>query len=335
MEYRTLGKSGLQVSRVSFGAGPLAGLMVGSHQEAQRRVIARSLQANINWFDTAASYGHGDSESALGAALRACQRPEDLCIATKVRLAADQLDNIPKAIRQSLEGSLQRLGVDRVTLLQLHNSVTSRRGDLPTSIDVQDVLGKEGVLSALEQLRREGRVEHFGFTGLGDKRSLAELVSSGAFTSAQIPLNLLLPFSGRDRWAGSVDVDYERLAEDCSAGGIGVIAIRVFAGGALVGQDPSPHTYQTKFFTLDLFQRDRLRAEKLKQALPAGLTPAEAALRFVLHKPEVTTALIGFGQPEQLDAAMKFAAKGPLDESVLKRIDALDGPGRDTSDCPG
>ena len=320
MIYRTLGKSGIQVSIVSFGAGPVSGLMVGSDYHAQCQTVQRALDAGIKWFDTAATYGNGDSETSLGAALQACHAPQEFHVATKVRLLPEQLNDIAGAVRLSFQESLRRLHVDRVTLLQLHNSVTRKRGDLPTSLTVQDVLGPGGVTRAFEALRIEGLVDHFGFTGLGDMQSLSELVRTGVFTSAQIPLSVLTPGSGADRSAGSVDVDYELVVDECASRGIATIAIRVFAGGALSGQGPSPHTFRTKFFTLDLFERDRLRARELEKLLPPENSLADTTVRYVLGRSGVATALIGFSNPRQIDTAIQSAEHGDLDEPTLRQV---------------
>lgn len=98
----------------------------------------------------------------------------------------------------------------RATEIQLHNSVTSRRGDLPTSVAVEDVLGSRGVVPAFQSLHREGRIHAFGFTGLSEHRALRELIQSGVFTSTQVPLSLLTPHAGQDRSAGSIDVDWNK-----------------------------------------------------------------------------------------------------------------------------
>ena len=73
VEFRTLGKSGLRISAVSFGAGPISGLMVGTDKTSQRQTVQRALQSGINWFDTAATYGDGASERSLGPALAECE----------------------------------------------------------------------------------------------------------------------------------------------------------------------------------------------------------------------------------------------------------------------
>lgn len=320
MELRTLGKSGLQVSAIAFGAGPIAGLMVGGNAEAQEAAVRRALELGINWFDTAATYGQGESERSLGAALRQCAAGREFQIATKVRLQPDELHDIVGAVRRSVEQSRQRLGVARVQLLQLHNSVTRNRGDLPTSITSQDVLGRGGVVEAFRQLQAAGVVGHLGFTALGDIDSLRQLLHSGHFTAAQVPLSLLTCVPGSDQSAGSIDVDYAALAGECAANGVGVIAIRVFAGGALALQEPSPYTHVTKFFTLDLYQRDRQRAERIAAALPGGMSLTEAAVRFVVAQPAVTTAVIGFAADTQITEAVDFARRGPLERKTLETI---------------
>lgn len=323
MEYRRLGQSQLSVSAVSFGAGPVSGLMVGSNASGQCDTVQTAIDANVNWFDTAATYGDGNSEQALGQALSTHHNATAPMIATKVRLMPDQLNDIGAAVEESFSGSLRRLRRERVQLLQLHNSVTTRRGDLPTSVCVDDVLGAGGVIDAFTRLRNDGRIEAFGFTGLGDQQSLRELTASGLFASAQIPVNLLTPFAAPGQSDGSVDVNYMDLMQDCRQHDVGIIAIRVFAGGALADQSPSAHTHRTKFFTLDIFDRDQRQAAQLKAALPSEMTLPEASLRYVLSLPGVTTALLGFGAPQEVTQAVAYASRGPLEESLMSELNQI------------
>ena len=104
------------------------------------------------------------------------------------------------------------------------------------------------------------------------------------------------------------------LLATCQELNVGALAIRVYAGGALAGQAPSQHTLTTKFFPLDLYQRDQARAKEIEQSLPAGKTLPEIAVRFVLGHPVVTSALIGFGSPQEVEQAVEFAERGPLAE---------------------
>jgi aryl-alcohol dehydrogenase-like predicted oxidoreductase len=88
---------------------------------------------------------------------------------------------------------------------------------------------------------------------------------------------------------------------------MGVFAIRVFAGGALVGNPPSDHTKKTPFFPLALYQRDQQRADELTRVLPVGQSLTDLAVQFVLRHPAVSAAIIGFSSPEQVDEVAKIA----------------------------
>jgi len=297
--------------------------MVGDDRSTQLETISRAVDLGIDYFDTAATYGAGRSESALGTVLKSLNVVDRVRLATKVRLMPEQLDDVGLAVRESIEATCRRLGVERVTLLQLHNSITKNRGDLPTSLTVNDVLGGKGVVAEFEKLKQAGRVAHFGFTGLGDMDSLVTIVKEEPFIAAQIPLNILLPIEGRDAMAGSIDVDYLQLARTCQQYGIGVIGIRVFAGGDLVGQEPSSHTYKTKSFTLNVFERDRIRASELAKLLPEDVSCTAATVRYVTGTLGATTALIGFGTPDQVEEAVAFSEDGPLEESLMKKIHDL------------
>src|SRR5262245_21670336 len=121
MDHRVLGRTGLSVSLVGLGAGPVPGLMTGGDPAAQREVLARALIAGINWIDTAPGYGDGQSEASIGRALHELGARDRFHVATKVRLAPADLDDAEGAVRRSLAGSLVRLGLPAVTLLQLHN----------------------------------------------------------------------------------------------------------------------------------------------------------------------------------------------------------------------
>jgi aryl-alcohol dehydrogenase-like predicted oxidoreductase len=302
MLYRPLGRTGIRVSVVAFGAGPVPGLMtVDGRQHEQLATVQRAIDLGINWFDTAATYGAGKSEQNLGFAIRELGAAGNIHIATKVRLAEDQLADIRGAVLRSCEESLQRLGVPQVSLLQLHNSVTKQRNDEPTSITTNDVFDTGGVLQAMQELRRSGLVRHLGLTGLGNPSVLRELFESGEFETVQTPYNMLNPSAGQIMPQPDAETDYGNQFATCLQQRMGVFAIRVFAGGALVGNPPSDHTKKTPFFPLALYQRDQQRAERLAHALPAGHSLKELSLQFVLRHPAVSAAIIGFASPEQVD----------------------------------
>ena len=208
MEFRILGSTGISVSAISFGAGPVPGLMTdASSANLQRETIAMAIQAGINWFDTASTYGDGESERSLGAALNDLGAPH-VHVATKVRLMPEQLESIKENVKASVAASLQRLQRERITLVQLHNSITHNRGDQYTSLTPHDVLRPEGVLDAFQELQAEGLVQHIGLTGLGDMDALAEVIRSGQFETKQVCYNIVNPSAGRRLPAGFEGENY-------------------------------------------------------------------------------------------------------------------------------
>jgi aryl-alcohol dehydrogenase-like predicted oxidoreductase len=305
MQYRTLGKTGLQVSAVSFGAGPISTLMVGDDARRQMDVVAYAVAQGVNWFDTAATYGGGQSEQSLGRALDELNLHDKVHVATKVRLTSDDLFDVHSAVVRSVENSLKRLRVSRVALLQLHNSVTLHRGDEPTSITPADVLGHKGVARAFEHLQASGLVSHIGLTGIGHPDALAEVVQSGRFETMQVPYHLLNPSAGRVMPEGFAETNFGNIIATCAEMEMGVFVIRALAGGALAGNSPSPHTFKTPFFPLDLYERDRLRANQLKEAIGPDRHLPQEAIRFALNHPRVHSAIIGFGETWQIDEALK------------------------------
>lgn len=307
LQTRTLGRTGIDVSLISFGAGPVPALMTDSAALAlQRQTLGCALEAGINWFDTAATYGNGASELHLGAALRELGAANRVHVGTKVRLAEGDLNDIRGAVKRSVTASLERLGLSRVTLIQLHNSITAQRGDQPTSISPRDVLGQDGVVRVFEELKSDGLVENYGLTALGDAPSLDEVLCGAPWATAQVCCNLLEP--------------QVALLTLCARLGVGVLAIRVMAGGALAGQPPSQHTRTTKFFPLPIYERDQQIAARLEPLLPAGVSLKETAVRGVIGRPQITTAVIGFTTPTQVKEAAEFAAAGPLPTGLLAAL---------------
>jgi aryl-alcohol dehydrogenase-like predicted oxidoreductase len=322
MELRTLGATGIAVSTVAFGAGPVSQLLTGDRRERQRDTIARAVELGVNWFDTAATYGAGRSEENLGRSLAELGLPARVHVATKIRVMPDELGDVAAVARRSLLASLERLRLERVALVQIHNSITARAGAEPTSITPDHVLGCNGLLAELERLRRDGLVEHFGLTGLGQPAALREVIASGAFATIQIPYNLLNPTAGQVAPPGFAQTDYGNVIDACHRRNMGVFAIRVLAGGALAGRPPSPHTLKTPFFPLALYRQDCARAERLAALLPETMAREEAAVRFALSHPAVSSAIIGLGSPDEARDAARFAALGPLDEPLLDRLQA-------------
>jgi L-galactose dehydrogenase/L-glyceraldehyde 3-phosphate reductase len=223
-------------------------------------------------------------------------------------------------MRKSIEGSLSRLGVSKVTLLQLHNAITAARGEEATSLTPRDVLGKRGVLETLLQFREEGLTDYIGLTAVGQAEALRQVVAGGQFDTIQVPYNLLNPSAGRELPASFPESNYGNVIGLASELQMGVFVIRVFAAGALLDQPPSPYTAASKFFTIDLYRRDERRAEQLREWLTGECGLKEASLRFALQHPCVHSAIIGFSRPQHVDQAIDLASKGPLAAQVMQRL---------------
>jgi aryl-alcohol dehydrogenase-like predicted oxidoreductase len=322
MEYRTLGSTGLNVSTVAFGAGPVAQLLVGTDRSNQRATIGAAIEAGINWFDTAATYGDGRSEENLGRVLSELGAEGTVHVATKVRLLPNQLIAVGRHVRESVLASLRRLRLERITLLQIHNSITADAAAQPTSITPAHVLSAGGMLEEMDRLRRQGLVAHLGLTGLGEPEALASVIDTDEFQTIQIPYHVLNPSAGREISHEFRETNHGNLITRCSQRNMGVFAIRVFAGGALLGQPPSPHTYKTPFFPLELYERDCRRAEGFRKSLPPGMTPQEAAVRFALSHAGVTSAIVGLATPAEVADAAGFATAGRLDGELLATLNA-------------
>jgi aryl-alcohol dehydrogenase-like predicted oxidoreductase len=322
MEKRRLGRTGLEVSVLGFGCGAVGGLMIKGSPADQERAVARALDLGINYFDTAAMYGKGESERNLGRVLKNL-KPE-LYLGTKVRVPAAERRNIAAAVTASLEASLGRLQLDHVDLFQLHNHILANgEGD---DLTPEIVLGE--VVPAFERLRREGKTRFYGITAVGDTAALHRVADAHVFDTAQVSYNTLNPSAGTSVASGYPAHDFDNLLAHTNAADMGVIAIRALAAGALSGsEDRHPHGSPRvdpigsgRDYSIDVERARRL--EPLVREGHAG-SLVEAAIRFAIAHPAVSTALVGYSTLEQLETAAAAANKGPLPAPALDRLAAL------------
>lgn len=321
MDYRQLGRTGLRVSALGFGCGNVGGLMIRGTPAERERAVARAIELGINYFDTAPSYGDGRSEEHLGAALRALGAR--VHVGTKVRLAPDERD-VAGAIVRSLEASLQRLGVDQVDLLQLHNHVAGE--PRPEAVGVGELLGK--VVPALAKLRQQGKIRFYGITALGDADALHWAIGAEAFDTAQVCYNLVNPSAGYPLPVGFPAQDFRRLLDRARQHRVGVIGIRALAAGALSGEarrHPVAAPSVEPIATGPDYAADVGRARRLQVLVEEGHAGSlvEAGLRFVLSSDTVSTVLVGYSSLGHLEQAAAAVARGPLSPAALERLAAL------------
>ncbi len=326
MRTRTLGRTGLTVSVLGFGCGAVGGLMVRGAPVDQERAVARAVERGVTYFDTAPSYGDGQSERNLGRVL--AKLKPDVLVGTKVRLGPKDKDDIGRAVVAGMDGSLRRLGLDHVDLFHLHNPIT--RDGAGETLTPRMVL--DAVTPAFERLRGQGKTRFFGVTAVGETGALHAVIDSSAFDTAQVSYNMLNPSAGAPLPGNSPrnypGQDYGDLLDRMQAAGMGAIGIRVLAGGALSGEatrhpiaSPPPAPIGSgPDYAADLARAQGLRA-LIEEAGAATL--AEVAIRFAISHEAMGTALIGIATPEQFEAAASAAEKGPLPASVLERLRAL------------
>lgn len=320
MNYRALGRTGLKVSALGFGCGMIGGLLVRGEYPTMRRTVARAIELGINYFDTAPLYGDGQSEVNIGAVLRELR--SEVLLGTKVRLSPAELGRIEAAIVESVEASLRRLGRERVDLIQLHNAFAAQPQPDAAVMTGNDL---EAVLRAFQSLEREGKVRFWGITGLGETASLHQVVTAGGFHTIQAPYNLLNPTAGMPAPPGFPFQDYRQTIDRAAETGIGVIAIRVLAGGALSGstdRHPTAARSVTPIASAPEYIADVARARRFAFLIEDGTVGSlvEAAIRFAISKSEISTALVGISSPEQLERAVEYADRGPIAHETLERV---------------
>jgi aryl-alcohol dehydrogenase-like predicted oxidoreductase len=323
MQLRTFGRTGMQLSTLGFGCGAVGGFMVRGDPADQERTVARAIAAGVNYFDTAVQYGNGDSETNLGRVLQRL-KPAHVAVGTKVRLPPGEFGRIAETVTMSLEGSLARLGLDRVDIFHLHNPITETGGG--SALSVGQVL--DDVVPAFQRLRQQGKIRFLGMTAIGDTAALNQVIDAGVFDSAQVVYNMLNPSAAGELPTNYPAQDYQRMFDHTKAAGVGVVGIRVLAGGALSGSaerhpiaGPAPEPIGSAMS----YDADVDRARRLIPLVNEGFADSltEAATRFALSHPAMGTILVGLATPQQFEDALAAAEKGPLPQAALDRLSTL------------
>jgi aryl-alcohol dehydrogenase-like predicted oxidoreductase len=318
MRKTRFGRTGLEISEIAFGGGVTGGILINASDATRYAALQRAVAGGINWIDTAPLYGDGSSEETIGRHLAALSpRPH---VSTKVRLEREDLADIAGAIRRSLEQSLKRLQLERLALLQLHNQIGTAIGDRP-AVSTRQVLGS--VADTFDRLKEEGLIQSSGISAFGSTEACLEVIDSGRFDAAQIYYNAINPSAACSRvaakWNGQ---DFCGIIAACWRLNMGMLAIRVFAGGTLASpQRPDRLVMMTSDTDLDNEVRC---AAATRAALGASHgTPAQVALRFTLGNRDLSSRVIGITELAQLDEAFAAVARGPLPAEGIAKLDQL------------
>src|SRR5262249_38191521 len=184
------------------------------------------------------------------------------------------------------------------------------------------------MVPAFERLRQQGKTRFLGLTAIGDTAALHQVIDARAFDSAQVVYNMLNPSAAAALPANYPAQDYKRLLDHTVAAGVGVVGIRVLAGGALSGSterhpiaSPPPEPIGSAMS----YDADVLRARRLMPLVKEGfaLSPTQAATRFAFTHPAIGTILVGMATSQQFEDALAAIQKGPLPSAALERLTTL------------
>lgn len=301
MNYRTLGKTGLQVSELSMGGLFVASRFSTGNEEA-RRAVQRALALGVNFVDTAPTYL--DSEEVLGYALADTTQPYYL--STKLSGRPQPFNPQDKAgLRQLFEESLQRLGRDRVDILMIHEP--DRPGQYDWFTDHERFHGP--VCELLDELKSEGLIR---FTGLGGTTAyeLPHIINTGQYDVVLTAFNYSLLWQ-------------EALREVIPAAkqqGMGIIVGSPLQQGALAQRYDEEVNHGARWLSSprrEQYKRLYALLDEIDLPLP------ELGLRFVLSNPDISTVLMGARSVEEVEANVWAAEKGPLPADLLARIQEI------------
>ena len=289
MEYRPLGKTGLDVSAVSFGTAPLGGLFGDVSFDQARDALFAAVDLGVNLIDTSSYYG--DAEERLGRMIG--DLPDDVAIATKGgRLGWDEFDFTPAGIRRSLERSLQLLGRDSVDIFQLHD------------IDFRplDPIFTEA-FEALQELKREGKCRFVGMTCYSlptTRRAMLE-------TDVDVVLN----YAHGTLLDNSLSDELAPVAEERGTGIMNAAAVSL---GILVPGvvDKTEHNIASQASLRAARQMARTASEH-------GVDIAFLANQYALQRAAAATTVVGTTSIPHLESAVA-ALTTPIDEDVLEAV---------------
>ncbi len=300
MRYRTLGKTGLEVSELGMG-----GLFVSSYaavREEGVRAVRRALELGVNYVDTAP--GYRDSEEVLGEALEGVPQPYILSTKLGGRPQPFDAQDID-ALRASVETSLRLLKRDQIDILMIHEP--DRPGQYDWFPDWEHFHGP--VCELLDELKAEGIIR---FTGLGGTTAytLPQIMAAGAYDVVLTAFNYSLLWQ-----EATIAVLPEAVRQ-----GMGIIIGSPLQQGALA----RPYTEEVERAARWLSPPRRAQFKRLYAFVrELGMSLPELALRFVISNPDVSTVLMGARSVEEVEQNVRSVDKGPLPEDVLDEIAAI------------
>jgi len=299
MEKRTLGRTGLQVAVVGFGAMPIGGIYGPVDDTVSLKALHAAIDAGMNFIDTSDAYGAGHSERVVGAFLKERPDRDQILVCTKGgnNMVTGVRNFTPDYMRGCVEDSLQRLGVDAIDVYLLHN---------PSLQNMQE----RDSFDVLETYKAQGKIKHWGVS-VNTLPECEYAVTCGEPAVMQMEYNLL------DQSAAGV---FAR----AHTAGVGVISRVPLVRGLLSGRIDEHATFVEGDRRRQSFVPNRLsgmlaKVRQIQDILTAsGLSLVEAAMRFCVSNPHAAVIIPGIRTPEQ--ARANAAACEPLPAAVLDKL---------------
>lgn len=298
---RTLGKTGLEVTSLCVGCAALGDMpetfTYGVSEEQALKTLRRVFQSPINFLDTAASYGNGESERRIGLVLKEMGGlPEGYVLSTKADRDLKTGDFSGDQMKRSVERSLKLLGLDRIQLLFLHD---------PEHTTFQEAMAPGGPVEALQQLVDEGVIEHLGVAG-GPIDVMIQYVETDIF-SAAITHNR---FTLLNKTAAP-------LLEAAERRGVAMINAAPYGSGILAKGPESYARYAYQDAPSDVVERAKKIAEICRRY---DVPLAACALQFSLRDPRIVSTVVGISRPERIDETLSLATH-PIPDEIWAELE--------------
>jgi aryl-alcohol dehydrogenase-like predicted oxidoreductase len=307
MKYRTLGRTGFEVSEIAYGLWGMSGWS-GSDDRQSLEALQLAVDLGCNFFDTAWAYGEGKSDALLGKILSA-NRGKRLYAASKIPPFNDKWPASPRDKYHDVFPSehvfkyakliREKLGTDSIDLLQFH-------------VWDDGWTDEAEFRETVEKLKSDGGIRFFGLSlNRWQPENGIKALRTGLVDVVQVIYNIF------------DQAPEDKLFPVCGELNIGVIARVPFdegsLGGKMTAETKFPESdWRSKYFSPDNLKQTIARVDKLKPVVPQSMSLPEAALRFILSDPTVSTTIAGMRKPDHVRQNIAVSDAGPLDASVLQ-----------------
>lgn len=309
LSLRPLGPTGLQVTPICVGGAPLGDMpetfAYSAPEEQALETIRATFAGPINFLDTAAIYGFGESERRIGVVIREMGGlPDGFVLATKGDRDPDTGDFSGEQFKRSIDGSLERLGLDHLQYVYIHD---------PEHSTFENVMGPGGPLEVLQSFKEQGVIGHIGMSG-GPIGMLMRYIETGLFSAVETHNRYTL-----------INRSAAPLLDLCAQMGVAVVNAAPYGSGILAKGPDAYARYAYQDAPPAIVERTRQLAAVCREF---GVPLIAAALQFSMRDPRVTTTVVGMTKPERVQQTLDLAAVVIPDELWP----ALDAVGYDADD---